>query len=72
MKERETFLEKGIRYLNYADLAVIVTGLTAGVLFGVPSGYTWAAYGIVSYIAGLIAQNYLRERRLKSTSLHFA
>ncbi|MCS7092394.1 MAG: hypothetical protein NZM26_03525 [Patescibacteria group bacterium] len=72
MKERETFLEKGIRYLNYVDLAVIVAGLTAGVVLGVPSGYTWAAYGIVSYIAGLMAQNYLKERRSKSASLRFA
>lgn len=67
MRERESFLEKGIKYLNYADLAVVVFGITAGAIFGVPSGYAWATYGIISYIAGMIAQNYLKERRLSSS-----
>lgn len=67
MRERESFLEKGIKYLNYADLAVIVFGITAGAVFGVPSGYTWATYGIISYVAGMLAQNYLKERKLSSS-----
>lgn len=68
MRERESFLEKGIKYLNYADLAVIVFGITAGAVFGVSSGYAWATYGMISYVAGVLAQNYLKERR-RSPSL---